>query len=84
MEMGKKGKINNNQVTDIHRQVGPVACVVIRTVVMSDLRGMNSYILNLKNYNSRDWPTGMKSYLQGQGLWKIVGGDETELPSNLI
>ena len=37
--------------------------------------------LNSQNYNT--WSTCMESYLQGQDLWEIVGGDEVEQPKNV-
>ena len=37
--------------------------------------------LNSQNYNT--WSTCMESYLQGQDLWEIVGGDEVEQPENV-
>ncbi|KAE8676041.1 hypothetical protein F3Y22_tig00111634pilonHSYRG00007 [Hibiscus syriacus] len=35
--------------------------------------------LNNKNYNT--WATCMESYLQGQGLWEVVGGGEVTQPT---
>ncbi|KAE8676439.1 hypothetical protein F3Y22_tig00111614pilonHSYRG00169 [Hibiscus syriacus] len=35
--------------------------------------------LNNKNYNT--WATCMESYLQGQYLWEVVGGDEVTQPA---
>ncbi|KAJ0112855.1 hypothetical protein Patl1_01721 [Pistacia atlantica] len=35
--------------------------------------------LNNKNYNT--WATCMESYLQGQDLWEVVGGDEVTQPA---
>ncbi|KAE8677085.1 tir-nbs resistance protein [Hibiscus syriacus] len=35
--------------------------------------------LNNKNYNT--WATCMESYLQGQDLWKVVGGGEVTQPA---
>ncbi|XP_078158213.1 uncharacterized protein LOC144553908 [Carex rostrata] len=51
---------------------------------MSDLSGMSGLIEKLNNYNYRDWRTCIKSYLQGQDLWEIFGGDEIEPPPNSI
>ena len=49
---------------------------------MGDLHvigGMKKF--NSQNYNT--WSTCMESYLQGQDLWEIVGGDEIEQPKNV-
>ena len=35
--------------------------------------------LNYQNYNT--WSMFMKSYLQGQDLWEVVGGSEATLPT---
>ena len=44
---------------------------------------MSGVIEKLNNYNYRDWHTCIKSYLQSQDLWEIVGSDEIEPPPNL-
>jgi Domain of unknown function (DUF4219) len=53
-----------------------------RCVRMSNLSDMSGLIEKLNNYNYRDWCSYIKSYLQGQDLWDLVGDDE-EPPSNL-
>nr|KAJ0206902.1 hypothetical protein LSAT_V11C500256870 [Lactuca sativa] len=37
-------------------------------------------IKKLNNNNYKTWETCMKSYLQGQDLWEVVGGSETTPP----
>ena len=50
--------------------------VVIKMVDLQVVRGIKK--LNNQNYNT--WATCMKSYLQGQDLWEVVGGDEATQP----
>ena len=38
--------------------------------------------LNSQNYNT--WSTCMESYLQGQDLLEVVGGDEIKQPGNVV
>ncbi|XP_052627747.1 uncharacterized protein LOC128134258 [Lactuca sativa] len=46
---------------------------------MGDLQVVGG-IKKLNNNNYKTWETCMKSYLQGQDLWEVVGGSETTPP----
>nr|KAJ0202689.1 hypothetical protein LSAT_V11C500251950 [Lactuca sativa] len=46
---------------------------------MGDLQVVG-VIKKLNNNNYKTWETCMKSYLQGQDLWEVVGGSETTPP----
>ena len=50
--------------------------VVMKMVDLQVVRGIKK--LNNQNYNT--WATCMESYLQGQDLWEVVGGDEATQP----
>ncbi|KAE8675430.1 putative RING/U-box superfamily protein [Hibiscus syriacus] len=60
--------------TDILVAVKLVRCSQSLAVKMSDLQVVGGIKkLNNKNYNT--WATCMESYLQGQDLWEVVGGE---------
>ncbi|KAL7614647.1 uncharacterized protein LOC128132327 [Lactuca sativa] len=46
---------------------------------MGDLQVVGG-IKKLNNNNYKTWETCMKSYIQGQDLWEVVGGSETTPP----
>ncbi|XP_023763067.2 retrovirus-related Pol polyprotein from transposon TNT 1-94 [Lactuca sativa] len=46
---------------------------------MGDLQVVGG-IKKLNNNNYKTWETCMKSYLQGQDLWEVIGGSETTPP----
>ncbi|XP_057508536.1 uncharacterized protein LOC130791411 [Actinidia eriantha] len=47
---------------------------------MVDLANTTSGITRLNNHNYQSWRSRIKSYLEGQDLWEVVGGDSTQPP----
>lgn len=49
---------------------------------MVDLVNTTSGITGINNHNYQSWQNRIKSYLEGQELWEVVNGNDTELPKD--
>lgn len=47
---------------------------------MADLGNTIGGLTRLNNHNYKSWQTRIKSYLEGQDLWEVVGGSQTTPP----
>ena len=51
--------------------------------MMGNLQVIND-IKKLNNQNYNMWTLHMESYLHGQDLWEIVGGNEVKPPEDVV